>query len=143
MPEIGRDDREYWLKMLMKLGVEAHRLGENLFEEERLFDPNGSVREQKMAVYGFECECNARNSRLIDSVALSARQRALMKWRYIKKKPWGDVFRFMNTTLRYTYEMHKRALQRVLIANEGRDFKEEYHAEKARLDKLNPYTKEL
>ena len=142
MPEVGRDDREYWLKLLMGLSIEAHRLGEKLFEEEKLFDPDEEIREQKMAVYGFECECNARNARLINSAPLSARQRALMKWRYIKKRPWSDVFRFMNTTLRYTYEIHKRALQRVLTANASEDFKVEYHDEKARLDALNPYVAE-
>ena len=142
MPEVGRDDLEYWLKMLMRLGVDAHRLGEELFEEEKLFDPDGSVRESKMEVYLFECECNARNSQLINSAALSDRQRKLMKWRYIKKKPWGDISRFLNTTLRYTYRIHKRALQRILTANTGEDFKTLYHAEKARLDAANPYSAE-
>lgn len=143
MPEVGRDDREYWLKRLMSLSIEAHRLGEQLREEELLLDSDGSVREKKKAVYGFECECNARNSRLIDSAALSARQRRLMKWRYIKKKPWADVFRYLNTTLRYTYDIHKRALRRVSAANEGEDFKAEYHNERARLDTLGPYIGEL
>ena len=126
----------------MGLAIEAHRLGEKLFEEEKLLDSDGSVQTAKLAVYGFECECNARNARLISSAPLSARQRALMKWRYIKKRPWSDVFRFMNTTLRYTYSIHKRALQRVLKANMGKDFKEEYLAEKARLDGINPYVDE-
>lgn len=139
MPEIGRDDREYWLKMLMGLGIEAHRIGEQLRDEELLLDPDGTVRKEKMAVYAFECECNARNIRMIQSAMLSDRQRKLMKLRYIKKKPWADVFRLMNTTLRYTYDIHKKALQRILMRNEGEDLKEEYIVEKARLDAINPY----
>lgn len=142
MPEIGRDDREYWLKMLMGLSIEAHRLGEKLFEEEKLLDVDGSVRKAKVEVYRFECECNARNARLIDSAVLSARQRSLMKWRYLKKKPWKNIFRYMNTTLRYVYKIHKRALQRVLSANAAEDFKAEYHDEKARMAALDPYAAE-
>lgn len=143
MPEIGRDDREYWLKMLMGLGIEAYELGEDLFEEEKLCDPDGSVRELKRSVYAFECECTYRNFRLINSAVMSTKERRLMKLRYIKKKQWKDVFRLMNvTTLRYTYEMHKRALKRVLSANKDEDFKAVYHAEKERLDALNPYSDE-
>lgn len=143
MPEIGRDDREYWLKRLMSLGIEAHRLGEKLREEELLLDPDGTVREAKMTVYVFECECNARNIRLIQSAPMSDRQRKLMKWRYIKKRSWKDIFCFMNTTMRYTYDIHKRALKRILAVNEGEDFKAEYLTEKARLDAINTYIAEL
>ena len=134
-----RDDREYWLKMLMGLGVEAHELGKKLRDEELLMDPDGSVRRVKRMVYAFECECNARNARLIVTAPLSLRQRKLMKLRYIKKRPWSDIFRLMDTTLRYTYKIHKSALQRILSASENVNFKATYHAEKARLDVLNPY----
>lgn len=139
MPENGRDDREYWLKMLMGLGIEAYRLGEKLRDEELLLDPDGTVQENKMSVYRFECECNARNIRLIQSAAMKYRQRKLLKLRYIKKIEWRDIFRFMNTDLRYTYRIHKNALNRILTANTGEDFKAEYNAEKERLDALNPY----
>ena len=142
MPEIGRDDREYWLKMLMRLGVDANELGEKLFEEEKLFDPDGELRAKKIAVYKFECECNARNTRLINSAVLSAKQRSLMKLRYIKKKRWADVHRLVNSDLRYAYRIHKHALNRICGINAGRDFKAEYHVEKARLDALNPYASE-
>lgn len=142
MPEIGRDDREYWLKRLMGLGIEAHELGEQLRDEELLVDPDGIVHETKKAVYRFECECNARNGRLIQSAPMSAKQRKVMKLRYIKKKPWAILVRFMDTDLRYTYRIHKHALQRILKRNEGEDFKAEYIAEKACLDALNPYTQE-
>lgn len=142
MPEIGRDDREYWLKMLMGLGIEAHELGEDLFEEEKLCDPDGSVRELKMSVYAFECECNARNAHLISSAVLSSKQRKMLKLRYIKKKLWKDIFQRFSPSLKYAYNVHKRALQRILTANEGRDFKAEYLAEKERLGSLNPYTSE-
>lgn len=142
MPEIGRDDREYWLKMLMGLSIEAHQLGEDLFEEEKLLDVDGSVRKAKMAVYRFECECNVRNTRLISSAALSVRQRTLMKLRYMKKRPWKAIYPQLDTTLRYMYEIHKNALQRVLRANTATDFKAVYQTEKARLDALNPYVTE-
>ena len=143
MPEIGRDDREYWLKLLMRLAIDAHGIGVSLFEEEKVLDIDGSVRKAKKEIYSFECDCNARNVRLINSAALSKRQRKLMKLRYIKKRPWSDVFPLMDTTLRYTYKMHKRALQRILAANTGEDFKRLYNAEKARFDALNPYVSEL
>ena len=139
MPEIGRDDREYWLKMLMGLGIEAHRLGEKLRDEELLLDPDGAVHQAKMAVYAIECECNARNIRLIQSAPMKYRQRKLMKLRYIKKVEWKDLFRFMDTDLRYAYRIHKGALNRILRANTGEDFKAEYNVEKERLDALNPY----
>ena len=142
MPEVGRDDREYWLKKLMGLAIEAHRLGEQLFEEEKVFDVDGSVREAKMAVYGFKLECKVRNAQLINSAILSSRQHMLMKWRYIKGKPWKDIFRLLNTTTRYTYSIHKSALQRLLTANAEENFKEAYHTQKAKLDALNPYVEE-
>lgn len=142
MPEVGRDDEEYWLKLLMGLGVEARRLGEKLREEELLLDPDGSVRAAKRAVYRFECDCNERNILLIQSTLLSDRQRKLMKWRYIKKKPWADIVGVMNTDVRYTYRIHQRALRRLCRQNGGRDFKAEYRDEKARLDALNVYARE-
>ncbi len=142
MPEVGRDDAEYWLKMLMGLSVEAHRLGEKLREEELLFDPDGSLRAAKRAVYRFECDCNERNMTLIQTAPMSDRQRKLMKWRYIKKKPWSEIVRVMNTDLRYTYRIHQRALRRLCRQNGERDFKTEYAIEKTRLDALNIYVPE-
>ena len=139
MPEVGRDDPEYWLKMLMGLAIEAHRLGEKLRDEELLYDPDGSVRQSKIAVYSFECDCNYRNVNLIQSTTMRERQRKLMKLRYLKKRAWKDIFRIMDTTLRYSYDIHKNALQRVLRQNSGIDYKSEYLAERARLDSLNPY----
>lgn len=141
MPEIGRDDRDYWVKRLMGLGVEAHRLGEKLRQEQELFDPDGAVRCAKMAVYAFECDCNARNAELIATTAMSDRQRRVMKWRYIKKKPWADIFRYLNTTLRYAYKIHARALRRVGEQHDD-NFKALYHAEQQRLAALDPYLKE-
>lgn len=143
MPEVGRDDREYWLKMLMGLGVEAHRLGEKLWAEQKVFDPNEAVREAKLIVYEFECECNERNIRLISSTAMSDRQRRVMKWRYIKKKPWSDIFRYLNTTLRYSYKIHARALHRICEQNLDEDFKAFYQTESRRLQAINPYRKEV
>ena len=139
MPEVGRDDREYWLKKLMGIGIEAHRLGEKLRDEELLLDPDGTVRQAKMAVYAIECECNARNIRLIQSAPMKYRQRKLMKLRYIKKVEWKDLFRLMDTDLRYANRIHKGALNRILRANISEDFKAEYIVEKERLDALNPY----
>lgn len=142
MPEIGRDDREYWLKMLMGLAVEANRISKNLYEEQQIAD-DGSVRENKMQLYRFESECTTRNTLMITAAAMSPNQRKLMKLRYVKKKPWTEIAGLMQTTRRYTYEIHKRALQRVLSSNTRKDFKAEYYTEKARLDALNPYITEL
>ena len=54
MPEIGRDDREYWLKLLMRLAIDAHEIGVSLFEEEKVLDIDGSVRKAKKEIYSFE-----------------------------------------------------------------------------------------
>ena len=142
MPEVGRSDPEYWLKMLMGLSISAYQLGEKLREEEELYDPDGSVHEAKLNAYRFECDCNERNGRLIMSSPMSSRQRRLMKLRYLKKKPWNDIIRYMNTDRRYTFRIHEHALRGILKRSGGTDFESEYRAEKARFDELNPYTRE-
>lgn len=142
MPEIGRSDPEYWLKMLMGVGIIAHQLGEKLREEEELCDPDGSVHETKMRAYGLECDCNERNTRLIMSAPLSSKQRMIMKQRYLKKKPWNGIVRYMSIEKRYAYRIHKHALQGILRRNSGTDFEREYLTEKARFDEINPYTRE-
>lgn len=141
MPEIGRDDREYWLKMLMGLAVEANRISKNLYEEQQIAD-DGSVRENKMQLYRFECECTTRNTLMITAAAMSPNQRKLMKLRYVKKKPWTEIAGLMQTTRRYTYRIHERALKRVCTSNTVADFKAAYTADKARLDEMNHYLRE-
>lgn len=138
----NKDERVYYLRELMRLQPTTRRKANNVQKiTQELFDIGflekaERFRATKFAIYGFECDCRARNAELIESAFLNLTERKILRMRYIKSNEWNYVFASIGYSRDRVKHIHCEAIEKISKANPDTDFKALYEQEHKRIADL-------
>ncbi len=126
----------------MRLQPTAHKKSRELFDTTTDLFENWQeekakrFRCAKIQLYEFVGDCRVRNGELIEGTTLKAKERRLLRLRYVRSMPWQNLFRTMGYTESHCKRIHRDAITKVARQNPDVDFKTLYETERRRLDEL-------
>ena len=138
----GKSEHAYYMKELMRLMPLADQASRNIFTAEQELreawqtEKAERFRRIKIELYFICIDCRIYNGELIEAAPLNAKQRRLMRYRYVKGYPWSRLFSTQAYSPSHCKRIHRDAVTKIASNNQGTDFRPMYEELRARMADL-------